>query len=55
MGWAMSSDMPDRNFDRAGVVEEGAIQSIRGDELTKIDRENGKNSFLQKPTIISHD
>ena len=40
MGWAMSSDMPDRYIDRLGIVEEEAIQSIRGDELTKVEREN---------------
>lgn len=40
MGWAMSSDMPDRYIDRLGVVEEEAIQSIRGDELTKVGHEN---------------
>ena len=40
MGWAMSSNMPDRYIDRAGVVEEEAIQSIRGDDLSKVEREN---------------
>jgi integrase len=40
MGWAMSSDMPDRYIDRLGVVEEEAIQSIREDELSKVEREN---------------
>ena len=40
MGWAMSSDMPDRYIDRTGVVEEEAIQSIRGDELSKVESEN---------------
>lgn len=35
MGWAMSSDMPDRYIDRQGVVEEETLQNIRGDELSK--------------------
>ncbi len=35
MGWAMSSNMPDRYIDRQGVIEEETIQSIRGDELKK--------------------
>jgi len=42
MGWAMSSDMPDRYIDRTGVVEEEAIQGIRGDELGKVSRENSE-------------
>lgn len=40
MGWAMSSNMPDRYIDRVGVVEEDAIQSIRGDDLSGVSREN---------------
>jgi hypothetical protein len=40
MGWAMSSDMPDRYIDRTGVVEHEAIEAIRGDDLTKVEREN---------------
>lgn len=40
MGWSMSSSMPDRYIDRAGVVEEEAIQAIRADELGKAEREN---------------
>jgi site-specific recombinase XerD len=40
MGWAMSSDMPDRYIDRLGLVEEEAIASIREDELSKAEREN---------------
>ena len=39
MGWAMNSDMPDRYIDRTGVVEEEAIQAIRGDELNKVEKE----------------
>jgi len=42
MGWAMSSDMPDRYIDRTGLFEEEAIQSIRGDELSKVERENSE-------------
>lgn len=40
MGWAMSSDMPDRYIDRTGLVEGEAIEAIRGDELSKVEREN---------------
>ena len=32
--------MPDRYIDRVGVVEEEAIQSIRGDELSRAEVEN---------------
>ncbi len=48
MGWAMSSDMPDRYIDRAGVVEEETLQSIRGDDLTKEQAVNSdlKNNFV---------
>lgn len=42
LGWAMSSDMPDRYIDRTGVVEEEAIQAIREDDLTKAERENNE-------------
>jgi integrase len=45
MGWAMSSDMPDRYIDRLGVVEEETLNSIRGDELTKAE---AVNSGLKK-------
>jgi len=40
MGWSMSSRMPDRYIDRAGVSEEEAIEGIRRDELTKSEAEN---------------
>ncbi len=40
LGWAMASDQPDRYIDRVGVVEEEAIQSIRGDELSRVEKEN---------------
>lgn len=40
MGWAMSSDMPDRYINRVGVVEEDAIASIRGDGLSQATQEN---------------
>ena len=36
----MSSDMPDRYINRTGVVELEAIESIRGDELSKVERDN---------------
>jgi site-specific recombinase XerD len=42
MGWAMSSDMPDRYIDRTGVVEHEAIEAIRGDDLNKVERENSE-------------
>ena len=42
MGWAMSSDMPDRYIDRTGVVEQEAIEAIRGDDLSKVERENSE-------------
>jgi len=40
MGWSMSSRMPDRYIDRAGVAEEEAIQAIRRDALTTSESEN---------------
>ena len=40
MGWSMSSRMPDRYIDRAGVSEEEAIESIRRDDLNKSHEEN---------------
>ncbi len=42
MGWSMSSKMPDRYIDRAGVVEEEVIDSIRGDELKNVEKENSQ-------------
>lgn len=40
MGWTMSSRMPDRYIDRAGVSEEEAIEAIRKDDLAKAEGEN---------------
>ena len=34
--------MPDRYIDRAGVVEEEVIDSIRGDELKNVEKENSQ-------------
>jgi len=45
MGWAMSSDMPDKYIDRQGVVEEETLKGIRGDELAKT---QSINSELKK-------
>lgn len=40
MGWAMSSRMPDRYIDRAGVEEEEAVNAIREDNATQVHQEN---------------
>lgn len=40
MGWSMSSQMPDRYIDRAGVSEEEAIEAIRRDDFSKASEEN---------------
>ena len=53
MGWAMSSDMPDRYIDRTGVVEEEAIQAIRGDELSKVEKENTELKIALKDSKLS--
>ena len=42
MGWAMSSNMPDRYIDREGVIEAETFQSIRGDELTTVQSVNNE-------------
>ena len=42
MGWAMSSDMPDRYIDRQGVVEEETLNNIRGDELKQAQTVNSE-------------
>ncbi|MFC1492228.1 tyrosine-type recombinase/integrase [Nitrospinota bacterium] len=40
MGWAMSSRMPDRYIDRAGVEEEDAVKAIRNDDHTELHKAN---------------
>jgi len=40
MGWSMSSRMPDRYIDRAGVTEEEAMEAIRRDDLAKSEETN---------------
>lgn len=42
MGWAMSSDMPDRYIDRTGVEMEEAVRLIRDDELDALRRQNSE-------------
>jgi len=40
MGWSMSSTMPDRYIDRAGVAARDTLKKLRGDELQDLRREN---------------
>jgi len=40
MGWAMSSDMPDRYIDRAGVLTQETMNLVREDEVSKMKKEN---------------
>lgn len=39
MGWAMSSDMPDRYIDRLGIVSQETITKLRQDEISQITKE----------------
>jgi len=56
MGWTMSSTMPDRYIDRAGVDTEDTIRVLHDDEVSKLRRENeevrrelGRVQLAQQP------
>ena len=56
MGWTMSSAMPDRYIDRAGVTTEDTVRVLHEDEVTQLRRENedvrrelGRAQLTQQP------